>query len=257
MGTTRDQRYSRFLEMIELQKQLNSMSAGSGWCSGTTNEGRKIRWRLAASMEMSELIDSYPWKHWKSLNGEIDIQNAKVEAIDIFHFLLSEFIQVSKSIFFNNYEFKKYISTYIAPQLDRSFEAGKSRREEISHTASINDNGNEIDDIIDYFELFQSYIHNDEFDTQKGILDTLELCGFLGFDFNSLYSLYVGKNTLNIFRQQNGYKDGDYLKTWEDNKEDNVVMQEIVADLESTNNLSSITLLAELQYKYEQVLSSI
>jgi len=63
-----------------------------------------------------------------------------------------------------------------------------------------------------------------------------------GLNLDSLYQLYIGKNILNKFRQDNGYKDGSYKKIW-DGKEDNVIMQEILM------NDSSIT----PQRLYEQL----
>jgi len=39
---------------------------------------------------------------------------------------------------------------------------------------------------------------------------------------------YVGKNLLNRFRQEHGYKEGTYTKVW-NGREDNVVMQEILS----------------------------
>jgi hypothetical protein len=47
-----------------------------------------------------------------------------------------------------------------------------------------------------------------------------------GLDLDTLYRLYVGKNILNQFRQDNGYKEGTYVKVW-DGSEDNVVMKRI------------------------------
>jgi hypothetical protein len=49
-----------------------------------------------------------------------------------------------------------------------------------------------------------------------------------GLDFDSLYTAYVGKNVLNFFRQDNGYKDGTYVKNW-DGREDNEHLSELVA----------------------------
>ena len=48
---------------------------------------------------------------------------------------------------------------------------------------------------------------------------------------DSLYSAYVGKNVLNFFRQDNGYKDGSYVKNWA-GKEDNEHLVELVAALD-------------------------
>jgi len=56
------------------------------------NEEEKIKWILnytrAASQEMAELIDSVPWKWWAKYQ-EFDEQNAKVEVVDLFHFIIS------------------------------------------------------------------------------------------------------------------------------------------------------------------------
>jgi hypothetical protein len=49
-----------------------------------------------------------------------------------------------------------------------------------------------------------------------------------GLNLDSLYQLYIGKNILNQFRQDHGYKDGSYVKVW-NGKEDNVVMQNLLA----------------------------
>ena len=41
-----------------------------------------------------------------------------------------------------------------------------------------------------------------------------------------VYIAYIVKNCLNKFRQNNGYKDGTYIKYW-NGKEDNVIAYEI------------------------------
>ncbi len=56
------------------------------------NEEEKVKWILnytrATSQELAELIDSVPWKWWAKYQ-EFDVQNAKVEVVDLFHFLIS------------------------------------------------------------------------------------------------------------------------------------------------------------------------
>jgi hypothetical protein len=48
-----------------------------------------------------------------------------------------------------------------------------------------------------------------------------------GLNLDSLYQLYIGKNILNRFRQDHGYKEGNYIKIW-NGDEDNVIMQRIL-----------------------------
>jgi hypothetical protein len=51
--------------------------------------------------------------------------------------------------------------------------------------------------------------------------------------FDQLYRMYVGKNVLNFFRQDHGYKDGSYIKVW-DGREDNEHLSDILGGLDAT-----------------------
>ncbi len=63
---------------------------------GVRTEGmsteEKTRWLLnycrAMSQEIAELTDSVPWKWWAKYQ-KFDEQNARVEVVDLFHFLIS------------------------------------------------------------------------------------------------------------------------------------------------------------------------
>ena len=63
-----------------------------GIVTNDLSEEEKTKWVLnytrAMQQEMAELIDSVPWKWWAKYQ-EFDEQNAKVEIIDLFHFLIS------------------------------------------------------------------------------------------------------------------------------------------------------------------------
>jgi hypothetical protein len=50
--------------------------------------------------------------------------------------------------------------------------------------------------------------------------------------FDELYEIYVGKNVLNMFRQDHGYKEGTYLKIWQ-GREDNEHLADIMRTLDS------------------------
>ena len=51
--------------------------------------------------------------------------------------------------------------------------------------------------------------------------------------WTELYCQYVGKNVLNMFRQDKGYKEGTYQKTW-NGREDNEYLVEIIGSLDSS-----------------------
>ena len=63
---------------------------------GVRTEGmsqeEQTKWLLnycrAMSQEIAELTDSVPWKWWAKYQ-KFDAQNARVEVVDLFHFLIS------------------------------------------------------------------------------------------------------------------------------------------------------------------------
>ena len=56
------------------------------------SDEEKTRWILnysrAMQQELAELVDSVPWKWWAKYQ-KFDAQNARVEVVDLFHFLIS------------------------------------------------------------------------------------------------------------------------------------------------------------------------
>lgn len=76
-------------KMFELQEQLNLRI---GVNMEDLNDEEKAKWILnyirAMHQELAELTDSVPWKWWANYQ-EFDEQNAKVEIVDLFHFLIS------------------------------------------------------------------------------------------------------------------------------------------------------------------------
>jgi len=79
----------KFDEIFSMQDTLNKRIGVN--TDGMSDED-KAKWVLnytrAMQQEMSELIDSVPWKWWAKYQ-EFDEQNAKVEVVDLFHFLIS------------------------------------------------------------------------------------------------------------------------------------------------------------------------
>ena len=76
-------------ELFRMQKALN---ARIGVETDNLDETEKTKWVLnfsrAMSQELAELVDSVPWKWWAQYQG-FDEQNARVEVVDLFHFLIS------------------------------------------------------------------------------------------------------------------------------------------------------------------------
>ena len=79
----------QFRELFRMQKALNERI---GVHTDTMDEAEKTRWILnytrAMTQEMAELTDSVPWKWWAKYQ-KFDEQNARVEVVDLLHFLIS------------------------------------------------------------------------------------------------------------------------------------------------------------------------
>ncbi|MFP6855414.1 MAG: dUTPase [Opitutales bacterium] len=76
-------------QIFSMQEELNERI---GVMTQDMDEALKTKWVLnysrAMQQEIAELIDSVPWKWWAKYQ-EFDEQNARVEVVDLFHFLIS------------------------------------------------------------------------------------------------------------------------------------------------------------------------
>jgi len=76
-------------QIFSMQEELNERI---GVMTREMDEQAKTEWVLnysrAMQQELAELIDSVPWKWWAKYQ-EFDEQNARVEVVDLFHFLIS------------------------------------------------------------------------------------------------------------------------------------------------------------------------
>jgi len=102
----------KFEELFRMQEALN---ARIGVHTNAMTEEEQTKWLLnysrAMSQEMAELIDSVPWKWWAKYQ-KFDTQNAKVEVVDLFHFLISmaQVLGMSADDVFNSYVKKNEVN---------------------------------------------------------------------------------------------------------------------------------------------------
>jgi len=201
--------------MFEIQDSLNIVTAGEDWAQ------KGLDWRLAITQECSELIDSLPWKWWK--HGSFDIENVKIEIVDIWHFILS--IMIEEDI----------VPTEILEEQLRIAAGAKS---------------DDYDGIINFSkELIVKTLT-----IERGVdlaMILMNIAGKAGMNYDEIMKIYIGKSVLNNFRQLNGYSDGAYKKVW-DGKEDNEVMMEIVGAMKYAeyDNSFEEKLMNELTERY-------
>ncbi|CAA6802612.1 MAG: Dimeric dUTPase (EC [uncultured Sulfurovum sp.] len=222
---------NKILQMLELQQELNDATNGKNWETGLTKNNKKIDWQRCIYLEAAELIESYPWKHWKNIDAQPDYANIKIEIVDIWHFIMSEALRVYK---INNLGSISDIAATITSM--QSFDEFSQAKK-----------GNQLNPYAE-IELVEKMIKTlfCNANINELLISFLNMSSKLNLKLPELYELYIGKNILNKFRQNHGYKEGSYIKEWQ-GKEDNVVMQEILA---SRNDITPQALYDALEKSY-------
>jgi dimeric dUTPase (all-alpha-NTP-PPase superfamily) len=215
--------------MLELQDRMNTR-VNPRWREAG------YAWLRAVAVEGVEALESVGWKWWKKQNP--DIQNIKLELVDIWHFILSEAItqygdKAAEAIA------KFSLNTNLAWSFD-----GFARREY------------DVTDL-DTRERWELLIGFAALRAPLPQIYTLfrSLMVDVGMSVEELYQGYVSKNVLNFFRQDHGYKDGTYVKDWA-GEEDNVVMQRLASELTAEGDFSESNLYTALADHYAAVLEA-
>ena len=222
----------KILLMLQLQAQLNDATNGEDWTKGITKNGKEINWKRCIYMECAEMVDSFSWKHWKNIDQEPDWDNHQIEVVDVWHFIMSLAIE--------NY----------AQNLKGGVDDIGINISELQSFATINLESKTFDSQVNVIAKIENLmlmsLSKEVLDIENMIAEFFDLVVMSGLDLETLYRLYVGKNILNQFRQDNGYKDGSYIKIWA-GEEDNVVMKRV---WEENANIKPDALYKELTKLY-------
>ena len=171
-------------------------------------------------VECAELLDHYGWKWWKHTVPDLD--QSRLELVDIWHFGLSDLM--------------------LKGQLNDSVLAAFQAPADVSSLADFRD-------ALERLALVT-------LDTKGFALEPFaKAMASLPMSFNELFEMYVGKNVLNSFRQQNGYKTGSYRKLWA-GREDNEHLVEALAALPVGGSDFPERLYEELQRRYQDTATS-
>lgn len=203
---------NKLLCMFELQQQLNDTTNGKGWENGITKNAKKINWRRCITMESAEMIDSFGWKHWKSIAQETDYANLQIEIVDVWHFVMSLVLEFAH----------KTGSESISELVERIAQTPEYQK--INNDTDLNFGNDELLMFRIENVMRLSLIPVSPEMIGALIEEFFELAHLGALNATQLYRLYVGKNILNQFRQDHGYKEGSYIKVW-NGEEDNVVMK--------------------------------
>lgn len=156
-----------------------------------------FEWYRAAWIECAELMDHAGYKWWK--HADPDMEQIQLEVVDIWHFGMSAMICRCHSL------------DELAAQIEKELSA-TPRESSLLEATEI---------------LAESCITTESF----SISAFLGLMAASDLSFEQLYRMYVGKNVLNFFRQDHGYKDGSYIKIWA-GREDNEHLSDLLVRLD-------------------------
>lgn len=201
------------ITMLTLQHRMNT-KVHPQWIE------QRYEWYRAIWIECGELMDHIGYKWWKKQTP--DIEQARLEAIDIWHFGLSALFVDGKSV--------EQIADEVAAQLQAHQQSGQYIREAT--------------------EALAAYALNHQAFSVAMFADLMHA---VDLNFDELYRHYVGKNVLNFFRQDNGYKDGTYQKQWH-GREDNEHLMELLKELDSSSDAYADNLYSALQRRYSEVI---
>ncbi|MEY1594092.1 dUTP diphosphatase [Burkholderia sp. Bmkn7] len=204
--------------MLALQNGINNRINADWRAAGNP-------WYRAIWTECAELMDHVGWKWWK--RQEPDMAQVHLELVDILHFGLSELLQLHGSV----------------------IAAASNSITAYEDYARVRPVAAEVATRLSLVETFASETLNSRsFD--------LRAFGQLAAAFElgevSLFEKYVGKNILNTFRQDHGYRDGTYQKIWS-GREDNEWLAEIASGIPKDASTFSEELYRQLSSKYEEV----
>ena len=184
---------------------------------------------LAVVIEGAEAIEHHGWKWWKKQHK--DLPQLQMELIDIWHFMLSEILlrndaDEAKAVLF--------LSNAIT----------ESEQLEFLHFDG-QDYAFKTLGLLQQIELLIALAGAKRIEI--GLFSSI--MGLCELDWNSLFAQYVGKNVLNVFRQDHGYKEGTYLKEW-NGKEDNEHLVDILVHLDPEIESYKEQLYAQLGSRY-------
>lgn len=197
------------ITMLTMQDQMNTRVHPT-WIE------QNFEWYRAAWIECGELIDHYGYKWWKKQVP--DMGQVRLEIVDIWHFGMSALFTPALSI--------EQLAEAMTLEID-AWEEGEYT------VLSATEN------------LALSCLETRSF----SVSCFLDLMQAAEMDFPQLFKSYIGKNVLNFFRQDHGYKEGHYIKTWQ-GREDNEHLTDILDSLDSSQAGFSEQVYKQLEARY-------
>ena len=207
--------------MAFLQDRACCVMAGADW------KTKNLPFYRAAYVEAVEYIDHIGFKWWK--DNQPDMANAGMEIVDILHFVLSDAIE-------KGYEGAVADCLWMAAM---RAEAAEANGEDFRSPPAL----------VDLAEQFVGHCA-----TKKHIpVDLFAMLAVSTMGLGELYTRYVAKNALNLFRQANGDRDGTYNRRHNGVEDNDVVIRALdgIIDLRLEDLFDYITQKLSEHYSHE------
>ena len=206
--------------MLDLQQKMNA-KVNPEWINAGYGFMR------AAMVESVEAIEHHGWKWWKA--QEKDLPQLQMECVDIWHFALSHIlIEYQGDV--------EASAKVIAQQLSESETA-------LTFDGNIYEFAQQ--DLLTNLELMTGLAAAKRFNVSL-FMTIIAQCEM---STDTLFEQYVGKNILNFFRQDHGYKEGTYIKEWA-GREDNEHLVDVLTALDSTLDNYADAVYEQLSLRY-------
>jgi hypothetical protein len=187
----------------------------------------------ATMIDVGEAIERHGWKWWKQ--QEKDLSQLQMEVIEIWHCYLSHYLQKNLGDIIHT---RNIIISDWKMQENKGIIFDNSSY----HVNQLN--------TLEKFDLLIGLASSKR--TNLNVF--FSLCKDCDLTWNDLFSIYIKKNTLNIFRQQHGYNNGSYEKFWFD-KEDNIFFIDVADKLDPTQDSYADDLWNNLETLYIQAIN--
>lgn len=178
-------------------------------------------WHRAIWIECAELMEHHGWKWWKKQAPDRD--QVILELVDIWHFGLSILLLRGEE------------PTFIAEEVVRGMGEAPAP-------------GAFLEDVERFTE---ATLATRDFSVPL----FMTLMAGVGLTFDELYARYVGKNMLNLFRQEQGYQQGTYQKRWA-GREDNEHLMDILNELDRSSGSFRDDVYRGLEQRYQAALTT-
>ncbi|MER2493770.1 dUTP diphosphatase [Catenovulum sediminis] len=207
--------------MLALQDKMNA-KVNPDWVAV------KSPFLRAVVIEAAEAIEHHGWKWWKK--QDCDLEQLQMELVDIWHFILSAILIKHEG---NQEKALQDVFTDLETSTVQ-FDGQTYTYHNLS--------------LLQKLELMIGLAAAKRYDL--GLFSAL--LADCQMQWDDLYAQYVSKNVLNFFRQDNGYKEGTYVKIWS-GREDNEHLVEIMAKLDVKSENYQSDLYNELNARYQML----